>query len=60
MNVVHQLTLRHLKANKRRTLVTICGTIISVAMITAVLIITASFMQTFQQTVKAETGRWNL
>lgn len=60
MNVVHQLTLRHLKANKRRTLVTICGTIISVAMITAVLIITASFMQTFQQTVKAETGDWQV
>lgn len=60
MNVVHQLTLRHLKTNKRRTLVTICGTIISVAMITAVLIITASFMQTFQQSVKAETGDWQV
>ncbi len=60
MNVVHQLTLRHLKANKRRTLVTICGTIISVAMITAVLIITASFMQTFQQTVAKETGNWQV
>lgn len=60
MNVVHQLTLRHLKTNKRRTLVTICGTIISVAMITAVLIITASFMQTFQQAVAAETGDWQV
>ncbi len=60
MNIVHQLTLRHLIANKRRTLVTICGTIISVAMITAVLIIVASFMQMFQQTVVAQTGNWQV
>lgn len=60
MNIVHQLTWRHLKANKRRTLVTICGTIVSVAMITAVLIIMASFMQTFQKTVAAETGDWQV
>lgn len=36
MNIVHTLTIRHLQQNKRRTLVTIIGVIISVAMVTAV------------------------
>lgn len=36
MNIVNKLTIRHLKQNKRRTLVTIIGVIISVAMVTAV------------------------
>jgi len=35
MNIVNKVTIRHLKENKRRTLVTIIGVIISVAMITA-------------------------
>lgn len=36
MNIVNKVTLRHLKENKRRTLITIIGVIISVAMITGV------------------------
>ena len=36
MNIVNKLTLRQLLLNKKRTLVTIIGVIISVAMITAV------------------------
>ena len=35
MNIINKLTLRHLKENKKRTVVTIIGIIISVAMITA-------------------------
>jgi len=36
MNIINQLTLRQMKFNKRRTVVTILGAIVSVAMITAV------------------------
>lgn len=36
MNVINRLTLRHLLLNKKRTLVTIIGVILSVSMITAV------------------------
>lgn len=45
MNIVHKLTLRHLKANKGRSVVTTLGIMISVAMITAVFVALASFMQ---------------
>lgn len=37
MNIVNTLTIRHLKQNKRRTLLTIFGVIISVSMMTAVI-----------------------
>ena len=36
MNIVNKLTVRQLKENKKRTMVTVIGVIISVAMITAV------------------------
>lgn len=45
MNIVNKLTLRHLKANKGRTIVTILGITVSVAMITAVFVSIASFME---------------
>lgn len=45
MNIVNKLTLRHLKENKSRTVITTIGIIISVAMITAVFVAFASFMQ---------------
>ncbi len=45
MNIVNKLTLRHLKENKGRTLVTCFGIAVSVAMITAVFVAIASFMQ---------------
>lgn len=45
MNIVNKLTLRHLKENKSRTVITTIGIIISVAMITAVFVALASFMQ---------------
>ena len=38
MNIVRKLTLRHLKENKGRTVVTILGIIVAVAMITAVFV----------------------
>lgn len=44
MNIIQKLTLAHLKRNKGRTVVTILGICVSVAMITAVFVCIASFM----------------
>ena len=44
MNIIRKLTFRHLKANKSRSIVTILGIIVSVAMITAVFVSMASFL----------------
>ena len=44
MNIIKKLTLRHLKENKSRTVITTLGICVSVAMITAVLVSVASFM----------------
>lgn len=49
MNIVNTLTLRHLKENKSRTLVTSMGIIVSVAMITAVFVALSSFMNLFAE-----------
>lgn len=47
MNIVNKLTLRHLKENKGRTVITTLGICVSVAMITAVLVSVASFLNLF-------------
>ena len=47
MNIVNKLTLRHLKENKARTVVTTMGICVSVAMITAVFVAMASFLNLF-------------
>ncbi len=60
MNIVNKLTLRQLKLNKKRTLVTIIGTIISAAMITAVATLGLSFMDIMQRDTIAETGEWHV
>ena len=49
MNIVQKLTLRQMGKNKRRTLVTIIGVIISVAMLTAVPTLVATFMEGMQR-----------
>src|SRR5690625_7155495 len=59
MNIINTLTLRHLRKNKRRTLVTIIGVIISVAMLTAVSTLAVSFMSLLQKQEIAETGEWH-
>lgn len=60
MNIINKLTLRHLRLNKKRTLVTIIGVIISVAMITAVATCAASFMGMLQQHAIASSGAWHV
>ncbi|MCM3144288.1 ABC transporter permease [Brevibacillus sp. MER 51] len=58
MNIVNQLTLRYMKKNKSRTLVTIIGVVISVAMLTAVFSISSSFMDMMQRNAVAYSGKW--
>ncbi len=58
MNIVSRVTWRYMKKNKKRTLVTIFGVIISVAMVTAVLISIASFMELFQREEITNYGSW--
>ncbi|MEK3886185.1 ABC transporter permease [Bacillus sp. FSL K6-3431] len=60
MNIVNKLTVRHLKQNKRRTLVTIIGVIISVAMVTAVATLGVSFMELMQKQTIADGGEWHV
>ncbi|WP_288312460.1 ABC transporter permease [uncultured Eubacterium sp.] len=58
MNIVNKLTLRHLKENKDRTLVTTFGIIVSVAMITAVFVAMASFLQLFADVSVVSDGNY--
>lgn len=58
MNIVNKLTLRHLKENKGRTLVTTFGIIVSVAMITAVFVAMASFLQLFADVSVVSEGNY--
>ncbi|MNO45923.1 Macrolide export ATP-binding/permease protein MacB [compost metagenome] len=60
MNIVNKLTLRHLKQNKRRTLVTIIGVIISVAMITAVATLGVSFLELMKKQSISTKGEWHV
>jgi putative ABC transport system permease protein len=60
MNIMNRLTLRHLKENKRRTLVTIIGVIISVAMVTAVATLFVSFLDLMQRQTIADAGEWHV
>ncbi len=60
MNIVNKLTLRQMRKNKRQTLVTIIGVIISVAMVSAVAILATSFLNLMQREIIAEEGDWHV
>ncbi len=59
MNIVNKLTLRQLRLNKKRTLVTIIGTVISAAMITAVAVLALSFVDLMQRGEIKRSGEWH-
>lgn len=59
MNIVRKLTLRHLKENKGRTVVTILGIIVAVAMITAVFVGMSSLLNVTGQMMKYDTGDYD-
>lgn len=60
MNIINTFTLRHLKENKRRSLVTIIGVIISVAMITSVATLGISFLDLMIRQDIAKNGEWHV
>jgi len=59
MNIVHKLTMRHLLLNKKRTLVTIVGVILSVAMITAVTTFAVSAQDMLIRDEINSRGNWH-
>ena len=59
MNIIRSFTLRSLSRNKKRTIVTIIGVIISAAMITAVTTFFASFLSLVQRDCIASEGNWH-
>jgi putative ABC transport system permease protein len=59
MNIVNRLTLRHLLLNKKRTLVTIIGVILSVSMITAVTTFAVSAQDMLIRNEIRSQGSWH-
>ncbi len=59
MNIVNKLTLRHLKENKKRTVITVIGIIISVAMITATCVSVTSLLSLFEKSTRYNSGDWH-
>ena len=58
MNILNKLTMNYLKLNKKRTLVTIIGIILSGAMISAVTTIAVSFQSFLVEYEKNRSGSW--
>ena len=56
MNILNDLTLKNLKLNKKRTIVTIIGIILSTALICAVAGMVSSFQATLIKNAKDENG----
>lgn len=59
MNMINTLTLRHLKANKGRTVITILGITVAVAMITGLFLCMASFLNFFAEISYIDNGRYH-
>lgn len=59
MNIVNKLTLRHLKENKGRSIVTTLGICVSVAMITAVFVAVASFLNFYGEIGLVNNGNYH-
>ena len=59
MNIISKLTLRHLKQNKKRTVVTILGIAAATALITTMLVGITSFFGFFGTTSLKEDGNWH-
>ena len=60
MNIINALTLRHMKLNKKRTIVTIIGVILSVSLITAIPTSVMSFLSMMQRNTIEDTGNWHV
>lgn len=60
MNIINKLTLKHIKQNRTRTIVTIIGIALSVAMLTAVLVGIKSGRVLFRNAVITDSGKWHV
>lgn len=60
MNILNKLTLANLKKNKVRTMVTVIGVILSVAMVTAVTTSIVSLQDHMVKNTIASTGNWQV
>jgi len=60
MNIINSLTLRHMKLNKKRTIVTIIGVVLAVSLITAVPTSVISFINMMQRNEIAGTGNFHV
>ncbi len=60
MNILKKLSIRNLKLNKKRTISTVIGIILSVALICAVATMVSSFQATLIENAVNETGYYHL
>ena len=60
MKVLNKITIKNLKLNKKRTIGTLVGIILSVALICAVAGMATSLRQSLIQTASSNTGYWHL
>ncbi len=60
MNILSKLTIKNLKQNKIRTLITIIGVILSTAMFTAVATILSSIQTYLKESVIEQEGSWHM
>lgn len=59
MNIMHKITLKGLKKNKTRTVVTIIGVVLSLAMITAVTTLGSSVQNYLKNSAILSNGDWH-
>lgn len=60
MNILNELTVKNLKKNKRRTVVTILGIILSVALITAITTFVSSMQGSLIDYAKKQSGNYHI
>ena len=60
MNILKKISIINLKLNKKRTISTIIGIVLSVALICAVSTMVTSFQETLVQNAINETGYYHL
>ena len=60
MNIISKLSVRQLGKNKRRTLITVIGIVLSVALITAISGFIVSMQDGLIRSTKANSGDWHI
>lgn len=60
MNILNELTVKNLKQNKKRTLVTILGIMLSVALVTAITTFISSMQGSMVEYAKKRSGNYHL